>query len=230
MSNTDDLKLIPRTPRENALPKIADLYEDREMVAKTNMLNMLVNQPPKDEWLKEHPTVRGLKYIPIQRIEWLLTSIFVRWWVEVLNVCLIANSVVVTVRLFYKDPLSDEILHQDGVGAAPLQTDKGAGATDFNSVKSSSVQIAAPAAESFAIKDASEKIGKLFGKDISRPDAISYILNTQMPEKLSYEDLKELYDLKEESLTETEKIDAERILKNKETNSYAKLQKLLISK
>jgi hypothetical protein len=216
--------------RQQSIPKISDLYDDKEMVAKTNMLNMLVNQPPKAEWLKEHPMVKGLKYIPIQRIEWLLTSIFVKWWVEILSTQLIANSVVVTVRVFYKDPLSDEILHQDGIGAAPLQTDKGAGATDFNAVKSSSVQIAAPAAESYGIKDACEKIGKLFGKDISRADEISYSLNTQMPEKITKEDLQELYDLKYESLTESEKNDAERILKNQEVNSYSKLQKLLISK
>lgn len=45
---------------------------------------------------------------------------------------------------------------------------------DWNYAKSSGVQIAAPAAETYAIKDAAEKFGKLFGKDLSRKDTLSY--------------------------------------------------------
>lgn len=162
----------------NKLPKIQDLYADKELALKQNELNMLLNQPPKQDWLKEHPMVKNLKYIPIQRVEWLLTSIFTKWWVEILNVQLIANSIQVTIRLFYQDPLTNEILHQDGVGAQPLQTDKDAGATDFNRIKSNAVQIGVPAAESYAVKDAAEKIGKIFGKDLNRADQIAYNLIT----------------------------------------------------
>ena len=34
--------------------------------------------------------------------------------------------------------------------------------------------MAAPSAESFAIKDAAEKLGKIFGKDLNRKDAMAY--------------------------------------------------------
>ena len=90
------------------------------------------------------------------------------------KVQVIANSVVVTVRLYYQDVLSDEILWQDGIGASPIQTDKGAGAMDWNHTKNDAVMKAAPAAESYAVKDAAEKIGKLFGKDMNRADRIMY--------------------------------------------------------
>jgi len=33
---------------------------------------------------------------------------------------------------------------------------------------------AAPASKSFAVKDAAEQIGRLFGRDLNRPDQISY--------------------------------------------------------
>jgi hypothetical protein len=108
----------------------------------------------------------------------------------------IANSVVVTVRLFYQDVLSNEMLWQDGIGAAPIQTDKGAGAMDWNATKNDAVMKAAPAAESYAVKDAAEKIGKLFGKDMNRADKIMY--NT-LPE-VKRED--KLADLDEEPKTE----------------------------
>jgi hypothetical protein len=158
------------------LPKIVDLYENRELAQKENVLNVLLNQPPKAEWIKKHPMTH-LPYIPIDVVEYLLTSIFQTWWVEVKEVKLIANSVCVTIRLWVKHPLSNEAYFQDGVGAVPLQTDKDCGACDFDKIKSAAVQIGAPAAESYAIKDAAEKFGKLFGKDLNRKDEINYNVN-----------------------------------------------------
>lgn len=170
---------------ERQLPKIQDLYNEVEVKSKENDLNVLLNQPPAEVWLKDHPMVKGLKYIPIQRIEWLLTKVFIRWNVEIKNVQLIANSVVVAITLNYKDPLNNEWLKQDGVGAMPLQTDKGASANDWTKIKASAVQMGAPAAESYAIKDAAEKIGKIFGKDMNRADAVAYgnITNFEKPEE-----------------------------------------------
>jgi hypothetical protein len=168
--------------RQQQLPDIKDLYGDLEMKQDANRLNVLLNQNPAKGWLRQHPTatkkVNGrtipIDYIPIERIEWLLTRIFIRWYVEVKAIQQVANSIVVTVTLHYLDPLSSEWMRQDGIGAAPMQTNAGAGATDWMQIKSAAVQIGAPAAESYAIKDAAEKIGKLFGKDINRADQIGY--------------------------------------------------------
>jgi len=67
---------------------------------------------------------------------------------------------------------------------------------DWNATKNDAVMKAAPAAESYAVKDAAEKIGKLFGKDMNRADKIMY--NT-LPE-VKRED--KLADLDEEPKTE----------------------------
>jgi len=166
------------------LPKYEDLVSGNlDKKEAENELNKLLNMPPVEGWLKQHPTAKNVKYIPIERVEFLLTKIFIRWWVEIRQVQTIANSVVVTIRLYYKDVLSDEILYQDGLGAAPIQTDKGAGAMDWNATKNDAVMKAAPAAESYAVKDAAEKIGKLFGKDMNRADKIVYSDLAHMPEK-----------------------------------------------
>ncbi len=156
------------------LPTLQDLRSDIELKADQNALNVLLNAEPPKDWVKEHPVFKKVRYLPIERVEYLLTRIFLKWNVEVKAVQVIANSVVTTIRLYYQDPMSDQMLWQDGVGAAPLQTDKGAGAVDFNAIKSDAVMKAAPAAESYAIKDAAEKIGKLFGKDLNRADKIMY--------------------------------------------------------
>lgn len=172
------------------LPTIAEIYAasaEMPTLQKDSVLQVLLNQPPQESWLKDHPlakkeimTPQGktkvpLKYIPIERLEWLLTNVFVKWRVEIKNSKLVANSIMVEIRLHYFDHVYNEWHWQDGIGAQPLQTDQGCGAVDFNHIKSNAVQIAAPAAESYAVKDAAEKIGKLFGKDLNRAETnISY--------------------------------------------------------
>jgi hypothetical protein len=157
------------------LPALAELYDgDLELKKGQNELNVLLNQPPKSDWIKEHPFAKGVKYIPIGRIEFLLTRLFIKWRIEVKSIQTIANSCVVTVRLHYQNIEDNEWSWQDGIGAAPIQTEKDAGAMDWNKVRTDSVMKAAPAAESYAVKDAAEKIGKIFGKDLNRKDEIIY--------------------------------------------------------
>lgn len=160
---------------EHKLPTLAELYKgDLALKKGQNDLNVLLNQAPPANWIHEHPFARGVRYIPIERIEYLLTRIFIKWRVEVKEIKILANSICCTVRLHYQNIENNEWSYQDGVGAAPLQTDKGAGAIDFNAIKSDAVMKAAPAAKTFAIKDAAEQIGKLFGKDLNRKDEIIY--------------------------------------------------------
>ena len=174
--------------KKRKLPALAGLYNgDLELKKDQNELNILLNQHPKAEWIKEHPFANGVKYIPIQRIEYLLTRLFIKWKVEVKTVQSIANSCIVTIRLHYQNIEDSEWSWQDGIGAAPIQTEKDAGAMDWDKVRADSVMKAAPAAESYAIKDAAEKIGKIFGKDLNRKDEIIYdsLIGTIPEEKIS---------------------------------------------
>lgn len=159
---------------KRVLPKLEELYSDIEQVTKFNDLNKLLNCQPKPEWLKVNKFANNSTYLPIGIIEYLLTSIFIKWRVEVKEVAVIANSVVCTVRLHVLDPITGEWDWQDGVGASPIQTAKGASATDFGQVNTAAVQMAAPASESYAFKDAAEKFGRLFGKDLNRNDMLNY--------------------------------------------------------
>jgi len=156
------------------LPTLSELYNDTALVNKQNQLNIILNAEPKKEWVRKHPFVKNLNYLPIERVEYLLTMIFTKWRVEVKEIKLIANSIVTTVRVWVQDPITGDWDYQDGIGAMPIQVQKGSGATEFDKMNSSAVQIGAPASESFAIKDACEKFGRIFGKDLNRTDNISY--------------------------------------------------------
>jgi hypothetical protein len=155
----------------NKLPTLSELYDDTGIIQKQNKLNLILNAEPKKEWVKE---LNGVKYLPIERHEYLLTMIFSKWRVEVKEVKLVANSIVTIVKVWFLDPLSNEWDWQDGIGAMPIQTAKGAGALEFDKMNTKAIQMGAPASESFAIKDACEKLGRIFGKDLNRKDNISY--------------------------------------------------------
>lgn len=211
-------------PRQ--LPKLEDLYNDVELASKFNDLNKLLNCQPKQEWIKQNKFANNSNYIPVSTIEYLLTSIFIKWRVEIKEVAVIANSVVVTVRLFVLDPITNEWDWQDGVGASPIQTAKGAPATDFSQVNTSAVQMAAPAAETYAFKDAAEKFGRLFGKDINRKDVmnISDMLNSKLQQQ-------EKTDIPDELKAVIEEADKENLANiynsNPELHSNPEFMKLL---
>ncbi len=160
---------------------ITDLYKDKVGIVETSQLATVLNSEPAPNWISQGQ--QG-DYIPIETIEWLLTRVFGHWYVEILESKIIANSVVVTVRLYVRNPQFDPsqpespvnkpYLHNDGIGANPLQTDKGAGAIEFDKIKNGAVQAAAPSAKSYAVKDAAEQFGRLFGRDIGRKTRQEY--------------------------------------------------------
>lgn len=152
---------------------VGDEVRLEKLVQRDEFLQVVNIDPPK-EWVHDHPFAKGVKYIPIERIELLLTRIFQEWRVEVRREGQLANSVYVTVRLHYKDPIDGDWRWQDGTGAAPIKTDKGETAANMAAIKSDAIMTGLPAAESFAVKDAAEKIGRLFGKDLNRRDVVSF--------------------------------------------------------
>jgi hypothetical protein len=121
-------------------------------------LKTLLNQEPAKEWLKELPDAKTkngepIYFLPIERIDYLLNSIFASSWIEILDTNLTQNSIVVSVRLLYVNPETGRVEHTDGVGAANSRL---------------GIEQAAPIAESLAKKNAAKKLGRLFGRDLSR--------------------------------------------------------------
>ena len=55
---------------ERNLPTIIELYNEQDLVLreKENSFNVLMNQPPKADWVKTHPMTKGA-YLPIERVD-----------------------------------------------------------------------------------------------------------------------------------------------------------------
>lgn len=170
----------PNLPAKNDsnLPTLADLFSDSiEVAGKSEGLNAILNTQPPEKWVKVHPMIPDWKYIPIDKVEFLLRKIFKRYWIEVLKTGMLMNAVEVTVRVHYFNPATGDMDFQDGVGAQELQTKKETGALkmDMSNVNRGAVQMALPIAKSYAIKDACELIGNIFGGNLNRKDTIAFV-------------------------------------------------------
>ena len=165
-----------------SLPKIQDLYLDKVETQRNDAYITLLNQEPNKVWVKEHPFIRGYKYLPIERIEFLLKTIFKRYRIEITGQGQSFNGVWVTVRIHYLHPLTGEWDFHDGIGASQLQTAKGTSPADLGNINNGALSMAFPMAKTIAIKDASDHFGKLFGADLNRKDLISYELDLTLIE------------------------------------------------
>ncbi len=161
---------------KSKLPSIQELRNDESLtiLGRENDLNVLLNEEPNPAWVIKNKFANNSLYVPIARLEWLMTRIFVNWYTEVLSVNLIANSIGVTVRVHYRNPVTGEMQWTDGVGASAMQVNEGKGATDFMELKKNAVEIGLPKAKTEAIKDAIGDLGRLFGRDLNRKDTPEY--------------------------------------------------------
>jgi hypothetical protein len=159
--------------KDSMLAKLVDENELVELVKQDEFLT-LVNMPTPEVFVKDHPLAKGVKYIPIDKVEFLLTKLFQNWHVEIISEGQMLNSIYVKVRLHYYHPVAKEWKYQDGIGATAIQVDKGQDASNLGAIKSDAIQKALPAAESYAVKDAAEKIGRIFGKDLNRRETLAF--------------------------------------------------------
>lgn len=160
------------------LPTLQELTKDIEFSEKQDALNYLLNQAPPQQWVKKHPIVNvkvngqstALEYIPVEQVKMLLTKIFQVWESEIVDYKALFNAVSVQVRLKVRNPITGDWIIHDGVGAVDVQTKAGSSAADLSQITGSAVMKALPAAASYALKNAAEKLGAIFGGNLQKYD------------------------------------------------------------
>lgn len=170
--------------RESKLPTIADLFsEDLQGAWKSEGLNAILNTPPPDKWIKVHPAIDNYRYLPIDKIEYLLRRIFKRYRIEVIREGTAFNGVFVVVRVHYLNPATLEMDWHDGIGACQLQTKKGTSPADLININHGAISMAFPIAKTVAIKDACDHFGELFGCNLNRKDTIPFQVDQNITER-----------------------------------------------
>lgn len=140
--------------------QVATLTKDLGLAIQVDSLNMLLNTTPPKTWFKNH---KGNDYLPIDRVKNNLITIFQDYDWEIQTVQVIANSICITGNLYVINPVTGRQRKLAGIGAWPIQLKSGSAPTDFNQIIQDAIQKNAPAAESLALKNAAQKLGKLFG-------------------------------------------------------------------
>lgn len=172
---TPDLRGLPIKHGKSKLPTLAELFDDSlELAGKSEGLNAILNVPPPDKWIKEHPFIPGHRYLPIDKVEYLLRKIFKQYQITITGQGTAFNGVWVTVRVSYFNPATRQMCYQDGIGACQLQTKKGTSPADLANINNGAVSMAFPIAKSLAIKDATDLIGNIFGSNLNRRDTIPF--------------------------------------------------------
>lgn len=174
---------------EIQIPKIADLYSEIELMQKADLLTALLSQPPKPEWVKLHPYISNYKYLPIDKVEFLLKMIFKKYRIEITGQGTAFNGVWVTVRVHYLNPITGEWDYHDGIGAKELQVKKGTSPADLSNINSGALAMAFPIAKTVAIKDACDHFGSLFGSDLNRKDVMQVKPDENLQSKSVVDDI-----------------------------------------
>lgn len=186
---------LPEVPAkiETKLPTLNELFEDSlEVAGKSEGLNAILNANPPDKWVKEHPFIKGHRYIPIDKVEYLLRKIFKRYKIEITGQGTAFNGVWVTVRVHYLSPATNQMEYSDGIGASQLQTKSGTSPADLINLNNGAISMAFPLAKTLAIKDACQLIGNIFGANLDRKDTIPFSPDEQLITKSREEKRKEL--------------------------------------
>lgn len=159
-----------------ALPTIKELAKNSvSLKQEEKAVVSLLNEEPPSEWVKKNPYANDSLYLPIDKIEYLLNSIFpCKHYIEITDKGVAFNAVFVTVRVHFIDLVSNEWRFHDGIGAKEIQVKSGSSPADLQNINKSAVAMAFPIAETEAIKDACHKFGRLFGSDLNRKDTALY--------------------------------------------------------
>jgi hypothetical protein len=201
-------------------PNLIDIYQSDALVEikRQEDLNIYLDTDVPQSWVKVNKFANNSKYLPIDKVEWLLRKIFKAFRIEITGQGVAFNGVWVSVRLHYLHPVTNKWEFHDGIGASEMQTAKGTSPADLVNINKNALSMAFPVAKSYAIKDASHHFGNVFGANLNRMDIVK--LTTDNNPVTLLDDLVELFELKKDNLSVEQLENYSRIINNKEHKSY----------
>lgn len=186
---------------ERKVPTIQELYDNTELAIKHDDLAVFLNAQPPASWVKIHPYIKGHKYLPVEKVEWMLQRFFKQFKIEITGQGVAFNGVWVTVRVNYMHPVTQTWEFHDGIGAFALQTKSGSSPADLANINNGALSMAFPLAKTLALKDACEMFGSLFGSNLNRKDVIGYTPDEKLQDVKKLKEIERLTKLIESSKT-----------------------------
>lgn len=161
---------------------LSEIYDNETVIeiAKTEQLNSILCSKPNNEWVKTNKYANNSKYLPIDKVEFLLRKIFKHFKIEITGQGIAFNGVWVTVRVHYVDPISKEWRYHDGIGAQELQVKQSSSPAQLENINKGALSMAFPIAKSFAVKDACDHFGDIFGANLNRKDTLDFYIDQKI--------------------------------------------------
>lgn len=173
---------------------LSEIYDNETVIeiAKIEQLNSILCSKPNMNWVKTHPYISNYKYLPIDKVEFLLRKIFKRYKIEITGNGQAFNGVWMTVRVHYVDPITKEWMFYDGVGAEELQLraktkdekdmeiasgQKFRVPFSTENINTGAIKMAYPLAKTTAVKDACDHFGDIFGANLNRKDTVDFYID-----------------------------------------------------
>jgi hypothetical protein len=145
-----------------------------EVVKQSEHFQMMLNKSPEQAFIKQNRYADNSNYLPIGYIENLLDEVYSGLWSTTGKTEIHGNSVIAHVTLRVYHPIFKTWLTRYGVGAIPIQLNKGEKEMTFSTIKSDAFKKCEPAAKSQALRNAAQSLGKVFGRDLNRDDVPEY--------------------------------------------------------
>ena len=204
MTKTSENTGLAKTSNEPVT--IQQLYKQPEVQLAQDKLITFLNQNPPEDWVKKHPYIKNHLYLPIEKVEFLLKRFFKKYNIEVREYKQVLNSITCFVRVHYQDPLTNEMLWHDGVGACELQTAKDTGPLklDASNINLGAVPMALGISKSVAIKDACDHIGNIFGANLNRKDTMEFTSDSTLSNVVNSKEHDRMVALIEKAKTRVE--------------------------
>lgn len=138
---------------ESAIQITERIFYETSNAVPADQIERILSWNPKKEWTEKLEELNGYKYLPIDKIEWLLTRLFSKYTLTITHVVSDDKRCIVAVELNY--PIGDVWHTRAGVGCCDV-SGQHTSATAF------------PTAKSIAVRDAAEMIGNIFGANLNR--------------------------------------------------------------
>lgn len=146
-----------------------------ENYASLEAFTVFLNKLPKKSAIKVNKYADNSLYLPIGEIEQKLDELYAGLWsTSNMNFQVVANSVVCSLQLRVFHPVAKIWLTRAGIGAVPIQLNKGEHELNFSTIKSDAIRKNAGASKAMAVRNAAQTLGAIFGRNLNREDVSDY--------------------------------------------------------
>jgi len=151
---------------------MSDLAKKNEInIERIKEFQIQTTKEPSKSEVKFNEMAGNAKYIPIGVLEKKLDETYLGLWkTSNGHYEVIANSLTYSIDLEVLHPVLGIWIKRNGVGAVPIQLQKGQKEMNFSTINTFAIQKGLPSAKSFALRNAIQSLGDYFGRGLNREE------------------------------------------------------------